>query len=46
MPDNYKCDYSDNYFDLEAGEKKTIIISSAEKIDVKDVEITDLGFYK
>lgn len=46
MSDNYKCDYSDNYFDLEAGEKKTIIISSAEKIDVKDVEITDLGFYK
>lgn len=46
MPENYKRDYSDNYFDVEAGEEKTVIISSEEKIDVKDVEVTDLGFCK
>ena len=43
MPDNYKRTYSDNYFDVEAGEEKTIIISSEEKIDVKNVVVTDLG---
>lgn len=43
MPDNYKRDYSDNYFDVEAGEEKTITISSAEKIDVSNVVVTDLG---
>ncbi len=46
MPDNYKRDYSDNYFDVEAGDEKTVVISSAEEIRAEDVVVTDLGSKK
>lgn len=38
-PENFKYIYEDNYFDLEAGEEKTVLISGG--IDSKDIVVTD-----
>ena len=43
IKDNFKYDYSDNYIDVEAGEEKTVIISSKEKIDEKAIVVTDFA---
>ena len=42
MPDNYKCTYSDNYIDLEAGEEKTVMITCPDAISASDVRVSDL----
>ena len=42
MPDNYKCTYTDNYVDVEAGDEKTIIITSKDVISASDVCVSDL----
>lgn len=42
MPDNYKYTYSDNYFDVEAGEEKTISVTSQGTIDASAITVTDL----
>ena len=42
MPDNYKCTYTDNYIDLEAGEEKTVIITCKDEISSANVRVTDL----
>ncbi|MBE5747942.1 MAG: hypothetical protein E7352_07210 [Clostridiales bacterium] len=40
LPDNYKYSYSDNYFDMQAGEEKTVYIcgdgAKAESLEVTD----------
>ena len=39
LPDNYKYRYSDNYFDLQAGEQKTVYVygrANAEQLVVTD----------
>jgi beta-mannosidase len=41
--DNYKYVYSDNYFDLEKGEEKEIIITSAKDIDPSKLTVTDFA---
>ena len=41
IPDNYKYAYTDNYFDLEAGEQKTVLISGAS--DEKSLKVTDFS---
>ncbi len=41
LPENEKYSYSDNYFDLEAGEQKTVYISGGA--DEKKLEITDFA---
>ena len=46
MPNNCRCTYSDNYFDLEGGEQKTILISSSEDICADNVEIFDFALEK
>jgi len=33
--------YSDNYFDLEAGDSKTITIRSKERFNTKDIKVSD-----
>ena len=38
--DNYKVEYTDNYFDLEKGEEKTVIATSEEELDLENMEIT------
>lgn len=43
LPDNYKYRYSDNYFDLPAGEEKTVIISGAAAEGIDDLTITDFA---
>jgi beta-mannosidase len=35
--EDLRCDYSDNYFDLSAGDEHTIIIGSQSKISAKDL---------
>lgn len=46
LPDNFKYDYSDNYFDVEAGSEKEITITSTEKIDVEKIVVTDIAAEK
>ena len=46
LPENYKCNYSDNYIDVEAGEEKTVVITSKEKIAVSEVRVSDLASEK
>ena len=43
LKDNYKYTYSDNYVDVEAGKEKTIIITSNEPIDEKEIVVTDFA---
>jgi hypothetical protein len=40
---NYKCNYLDNYIDIEAGEKTKIIISSEETINIDKIELRDFA---
>lgn len=42
MPNNYKCTYTDNYIDLEAGEEKIVVITCPDAISASDVCISDL----
>lgn len=46
MPNNCTCTYSDNYFDLEKGDEKSVIITSTEKIKVEEVSISDFALEK
>ena len=41
LKDNRKCEFSDNYFDMEAGDEKTITISGGA--DEKDLIVTDFA---
>lgn len=41
LPDNYKYRYSDNYFDLQAGEQKTVYVYG--KINPDNLVVTDLA---
>lgn len=41
LPDNYKYTYSDNYFDMQAGEKKTVYIVGEAKAE--DLTVTDFA---
>lgn len=41
LKDNYAYSFSDNYFDVEAGQSKTILVSSSRSIDPKAIEVTD-----
>ncbi len=43
LPENEKYIYSDNYFDLEAGEEKKVIITGTKEGDVKDLIVTDFA---
>ncbi len=43
LPDNCKYTYSDNYFDVEAGEEKTIYIYGASKADIENIVVTDFA---
>lgn len=43
LPDNYKYTYSDNYIDLEAGETRTLTITSKEEIDETAIVVTDFA---
>lgn len=43
MKDNYKCAYSNNYLDVEAGEEVTVEITCDTPIDEKDVTVTDFA---
>lgn len=43
LPDNYNYLYSDNYFDLPAGEEKTVIISGATLADADRLVVTDFA---
>ena len=43
LPDSYKYTYTDNYFDLEAGEEKTISILGATEAQLKEILITDFA---
>ena len=43
LPDNYKYSYSDNYFDLPAGEEKIITVVGASISDAKSLEVTDFA---
>ncbi len=43
LKDNNKYYYSENYFDLEAGETKEIIITSKEDIDERRIYISDFA---
>ena len=40
-PENYRCIYSDNYLDLEAGEEATVTITSDAPIDEKKLILCD-----
>lgn len=40
-PENYRCIYSDNYLDLEAGEEATVTITSDAPIDEKKIILCD-----
>ena len=42
LPENYKYTYSDNYFDLQAGEEKTVCIYG-KNICADNLEITDFA---
>ena len=39
LKDNYKYTYSDNYLDIEAGDKQTVIVTSEEPFDASDIVI-------
>lgn len=41
LDDNYKYGYTDNYFDLQAGEEKTVYISAP--VEEKSVTVTDFA---
>ena len=43
LPENYKYDYSDNYLDIEAGQEKTVVISSRDQIDESEIMVTDFA---
>lgn len=43
LPENYKYDYSDNYLDIEAGQEKTVVISSSDMIDESEIIVTDFS---
>lgn len=43
MPDNYRFSYSDNYFDLQTGESKTVYVDGATGDDIKKIVITDFA---
>lgn len=40
-PDNYCCMYSDNYLDMEAGESRTITVTSEKVLNPKKFELCD-----
>ena len=42
LPDNYKYSYTDNYFDMQAGEEKTVYICG-EGAKAEDLEVTDFA---
>ena len=41
LPDNYKYTYSDNYFDMQAGEKKVVYVYG--NANVEDLVVTDFA---
>lgn len=41
LPDNFRYEYSDNYFDLQAGEEKTVYINGGAA--EKDLTVTDFS---
>ena len=41
LPDNYKYTYSDNYFEMQAGEKKTVYVYG--DANAKDLVVTDFA---
>lgn len=43
MKDNYKCIYSDNYLDVEAGTSQTVEITSKQPINAEDIIVTDFA---
>ncbi len=43
LPDNEKYQYSDNYFDMEAGEEKTILIRGTMRGDADALVVTDFA---
>ncbi len=43
LPDNCKYTYTDNYFDVEAGEEKTVYILGVDEAEVKNVTVTDFA---
>ncbi len=44
LPNNERYLYSDNYFDLEAGTEKTIVIEGTDGVEINQLVVTD--FYK
>lgn len=43
LPENEKYIYSDNYFDLEAGEEKKVIIIGTKEVGVEHLIVTDFA---
>ncbi len=43
LPDNYKYTYSDNYFDIEAGEEKTVYIYGGSEADIAKITVSDFA---
>ncbi len=43
LPQNENYTYSDNYFDLQAGQEKTIFIAGAIDVPVKELVVTDFA---
>ena len=41
LPDNYKYTYSDNYFDMQAGEEKVVVITDTKGVNVDDLIVSD-----
>ena len=41
LPDNYKYEYTDNYFDMQKGEEKTVYISAVA--DEETISVTDFS---
>lgn len=41
LPDNYKYTYSDNYLDLEAGQRATVTITADNTIDLAKITLLD-----
>ena len=42
-PDNYRYTYSDNYFDVEAGEEKTVYITCKDGVDENKITVSDIA---
>ena len=42
LPDNFKYTYSDNYFDVEAGEEKTVYVTGKDGVDASKITVSDL----